>query len=105
MFRTMPAETRLYKIWFVILCGTFQVIWALMVIIGFTAATLQLSLLVRKYLQFQVVELSEIKDSMPVEFPSVTVCNIEPISWRKLRLLFENGEDTELMQWLNFTMR
>ncbi|PVD24875.1 hypothetical protein C0Q70_15364 [Pomacea canaliculata] len=82
-----------------------KVIWALMVIIGFTAATLQLSLLVRKYLQFQVVELSEIKDSMPVEFPSVTVCNIEPISWRKLRLLFENGEDTELMQWLNFTMR
>ena len=76
-----------------------------MVIIGFTAATLQLSLLVRKYLQFQVVELSEIKDSMPVEFPSVTVCNIEPISWRKLRLLFQNPEDTELMQWLNFTNR
>ena len=76
-----------------------------MVIIGFTAATLQLSLLVRKYLQFQVVELSEIKDSMPVEFPSVTVCNIEPISWRKIRLLFQNPEDTELMQWLNFTNR
>ncbi|KAL8612050.1 hypothetical protein ACOMHN_052072 [Nucella lapillus] len=82
-----------------------KVIWALMVIIGFTAATLQLSLLVRKYLQFQVVELSEIKDSMPVEFPSITVCNIEPISWRKLRLLFQNPRDTELMQWLNFTSR
>ncbi|KAK7493929.1 hypothetical protein BaRGS_00014811 [Batillaria attramentaria] len=79
-----------------------KVIWALMVIIGFTAATLQLSLLVRKYLEFQVVELSEIKDSMPVEFPSVTVCNIEPISWRKLRVLFENP-DLELLQWLNFT--
>ncbi|KAL8610208.1 hypothetical protein ACOMHN_038903 [Nucella lapillus] len=80
-----------------------KVIWALMVIIGFTAATLQLSLLVRKYLQFQVVELSEIKDSMPVEFPSVTVCNIEPISLRKLRPLFQKPRETELMHWLNFT--
>ena len=74
-----------------------------MVIIGFTAATLQLSLLVRKYLQFQVVELSEIKDSMPVEFPSVTVCNIEPISWRKLRPLFKTQSD--LIHWLRFTSR
>lgn len=80
-----------------------KVIWALMVIIGFTAATLQLSLLVRKYLEFQVVELSEIKDSMPVEFPSVTVCNIEPVSWRKIRVLFSSPEGTDLMKWLAFT--
>ncbi|ESO95709.1 hypothetical protein LOTGIDRAFT_160261 [Lottia gigantea] len=78
-----------------------KVIWALLVIIGFTAATLQLSLLVRKYLQFQVVEVSEIKDSMPVEFPSVTVCNIEPISLRKLRLMINNSE-SDLVQWLTF---
>ncbi|KAK6175316.1 hypothetical protein SNE40_013804 [Patella caerulea] len=78
-----------------------KVIWALLVIIGFTAATLQLSLLVRKYLQFQVVEVSEIKDSMPVEFPSVTVCNIEPISLRKLRIMINNS-DSDLMQWLQF---
>ncbi|XP_070192797.1 FMRFamide-activated amiloride-sensitive sodium channel-like [Littorina saxatilis] len=82
-----------------------KVIWALMVIIGFTAATLQLSLLVRKYLLFQVVELSEIKDSMPVEFPAITVCNNDPFSVRKLRLLFEKPDDTELMQWLNFTQK
>ena len=78
-----------------------KVIWALLVIIGFTAATLQLSLLVRKYLQFQVVEVSEIKDSMPVEFPSVTLCNIEPMSWRKVRTLFDKP-DGELMTWLRF---
>ncbi|XP_067683451.1 FMRFamide-activated amiloride-sensitive sodium channel-like [Haliotis asinina] len=78
-----------------------KVIWALLVIMGFTAATLQLSLLVRKYLQFQVVELSEIKESMPVEFPSISVCNIEPISWRKMRILFSSNS-TELISWINF---
>nr|7YVB_A Chain A, FMRFamide-gated Na+ channel [Aplysia californica]7YVB_B Chain B, FMRFamide-gated Na+ channel [Aplysia californica]7YVB_C Chain C, FMRFamide-gated Na+ channel [Aplysia californica]7YVC_A Chain A, FMRFamide-gated Na+ channel [Aplysia californica]7YVC_B Chain B, FMRFamide-gated Na+ channel [Aplysia californica]7YVC_C Chain C, FMRFamide-gated Na+ channel [Aplysia californica] len=80
-----------------------KVIWALMVIIGFTAATLQLSLLVRKYLQFQVVELSEIKDSMPVEYPSVTICNIEPISLRKIRKAYNKNESQNLKDWLNFT--
>ncbi|RUS76465.1 hypothetical protein EGW08_015779, partial [Elysia chlorotica] len=78
-----------------------KVIWALLVIIGFTAATLQLSLLVRKYLQFQVVELSEIKDSMPVEFPSVTICNIEPLSLQQLHPL--PGENSTLYKWLYFT--
>jgi hypothetical protein len=38
-----------------------KVMWALLVIVGFTAATLQLSLLVKKYLQFSVVEVSEMK--------------------------------------------
>ncbi|CAL1527011.1 unnamed protein product [Lymnaea stagnalis] len=76
-----------------------KVIWALLVIIGFTAATLQLSLLVRKYLQFQVVELSEIKDSMPVEYPSVTICNIEPISLRKFRDMAMNMHGKKLKEW------
>ncbi|XP_059143117.1 FMRFamide-activated amiloride-sensitive sodium channel-like [Physella acuta] len=79
-----------------------KVIWALLVIIGFTAATLQLSLLVRKYLQFQVVELSEIKDSMPVEYPSVTVCNIEPISLRKLREIHSRDTTKVIQKWLHF---
>ncbi|XP_059143116.1 FMRFamide-activated amiloride-sensitive sodium channel-like isoform X2 [Physella acuta] len=79
-----------------------KVIWALLVIIGFTAATLQLSLLVRKYLQFQVVELSEIKDSMPVEYPSVTICNTEPISLRKIRSLVHAKEWGQLRNWLRF---
>ncbi|GFN84460.1 FMRFamide-gated na+ channel [Plakobranchus ocellatus] len=77
-----------------------KVIWALLVIVGFTAATLQLSLLVRKYLQFQVVELSEIKDSMPVEYPSVTVCNIDPLSIRKVTL--HKNDNTPLIRWLQF---
>ncbi|GFS20679.1 FMRFamide-gated Na+ channel [Elysia marginata] len=80
-----------------------KVIWALLVIVGFTAATLQLSLLVRKYLQFQVVELSEIKDSMPVEFPSVTICNIEPISLRNIHPL--PHKTTPLYKWLSFISR
>lgn len=79
-----------------------KVIWALLVIVGFTAATLQLSLLVRKYLQFQVVELSEIKYSMPVQFPSVTVCNIEPISLRKITELVARNESQNLKEWLAF---
>nr|AAK20896.1 FMRFamide-gated and pH-modulated sodium channel [Lymnaea stagnalis] len=79
-----------------------KVIWALLVIIGFTAATLQLSLLVRKYLQFQVVELSEIKDSMPVEYPSVTICNTDPISLRKIRRSVFSNESLLLRSWLTF---
>ncbi|KAK6994951.1 FMRFamide-activated amiloride-sensitive sodium channel-like isoform X1 [Biomphalaria glabrata] len=79
-----------------------KVIWALLVIIGFTAATLQLSLLVRKYLQFQVVELSEIKDSMPVEYPSVTICNTEPISLRKIRKSVTKDKSEELRNWVRF---
>ncbi|BFZ08248.1 hypothetical protein BsWGS_11287 [Bradybaena similaris] len=79
-----------------------KVIWALLVIAGFTAATLQLSLLVRKYLQFQVVELSEIKDSMPVQYPSVSVCNIEPISLRTIRRMYFNNESQSLITWLQF---
>lgn len=79
-----------------------KVIWALLVIVGFTAATLQLSLLVRKYLQFQVVELSEIKDSMPVGYPSVSICNIEPISLRSLRRMVFSNETHNLIHWLNF---
>ncbi|KAK0064091.1 FMRFamide-activated amiloride-sensitive sodium channel [Biomphalaria pfeifferi] len=82
-----------------------KVIWALLVIIGFTAATLQLSLLVRKYLQFQVVELSEIKDSMPVEYPSVTVCNIEPISITKILNLQNTTKGQKVKRWLKFIMR
>ncbi|KAH9494543.1 hypothetical protein Btru_042390 [Bulinus truncatus] len=82
-----------------------KVIWALLVIIGFTAATLQLSLLVRKYLQFQVVELSEIKDSMPVEYPSVTICNTDPISLRKIRQSVTKAESVKLKNWLRFIQR
>ena len=79
-----------------------KVIWALLVIVGFTAATLQLSLLVRKYLEFQVVELSEIKDSMPVEYPSVTICNTNPVSMRKIRLAYESNSDKieNLKKWI-----
>ncbi|CAG5119243.1 unnamed protein product [Candidula unifasciata] len=79
-----------------------KVIWALLVIVGFTAATLQLSLLVRKYLQFQVIELSEIKDSMPVGYPSVSICNIEPISLRSIRRMYVNNETHNLIDWLRF---
>lgn len=47
--------------------------------------------------------MSEIQDGLPVEFPSVTVCNIEPISWRKLRLLL-NGTagNSSVLGWLQF---
>nr|Q25011.1 RecName: Full=FMRFamide-activated amiloride-sensitive sodium channel; AltName: Full=FANACH [Cornu aspersum]CAA63084.1 FMRFamide-activated amiloride-sensitive sodium channel [Cornu aspersum]prf//2202327A FMRFamide-gated Na channel [Cornu aspersum] len=82
-----------------------KVIWALLVIAGFTAATLQLSLLVRKYLQFQVVELSEIKDSMPVQYPSVSICNIEPISLRTIRRMYFNNESQNLITWLRFIQK
>ncbi|KAH9494544.1 hypothetical protein Btru_042391 [Bulinus truncatus] len=82
-----------------------KVIWALLVIIGFTAATLQLSLLVRKYLQFQVVELSEIKDSMPVEYPSVTVCNIDPITLRKIFRLHDSTGGQKLKRWFRFIQK
>ncbi|XP_052832380.1 FMRFamide-activated amiloride-sensitive sodium channel isoform X1 [Octopus bimaculoides] len=78
-----------------------KVLWALMVIVGFTAATLQLSLLVRKYLEFQVVEVSKMKDGMDVEFPAITVCNIAPISLTKTKELL-SSDTSELTQWLRF---
>ena len=78
-----------------------KVMWALLVIVGFTAATLQLSLLVRKYLDFQVVEVSKMKDGMDVEFPAITVCNIAPISLTKTKELL-TSQTSELGQWLSF---
>ena len=52
----------------------------------------------------QVVEVSEIQDGHPVEFPSVTVCNIEPISWRKLRELLDDSASnhSDVRRWLEF---
>ncbi|KAK6180811.1 hypothetical protein SNE40_008796 [Patella caerulea] len=81
-----------------------RLIWTLLVIIGLAAATVQFSMLVKKYLQFQVVEVSEVKDSMPVEFPAITVCNIEPISLRKVRKLL-SLPDAALKKWLEFVYR
>ncbi|KAL8590301.1 hypothetical protein ACOMHN_006417 [Nucella lapillus] len=81
-----------------------KVVWSLLVLFGVGSAISQLSSLVHKYLQYQVVEVSEIQDGLPVEFPAVTLCNIEPISWRKLRRLL-NGttpETTEVRAWLHF---
>ncbi|XP_076464690.1 FMRFamide-activated amiloride-sensitive sodium channel-like [Babylonia areolata] len=67
-----------------------KVLWGLLVLLGVGSAVSQLSSLVHKYLQYQVVEVSEIQDGHPVEFPSVTLCNIEPISWRKLQALLNS---------------
>lgn len=77
-----------------------KVMWALLVIVGFTAATLQLSLLVRKYLLFNVVEVSEMKDGMPVEFPSVTICNTHAMSLTKVKQRF--AEVTDYEQWFGY---
>ena len=81
-----------------------KVTWALLVIIGFTAATLQLSLLVRKYLDFQVVEVSEMKEGMPVEFPSVTICNTHAQSLSKLKeKMASNKEENKVYgHWFQF---
>ncbi|XP_076442529.1 FMRFamide-activated amiloride-sensitive sodium channel-like [Babylonia areolata] len=81
-----------------------RMVWSLMVLFGVGAAVSQLSSLLHKYFQYQVVEVSEIQDGLPVEFPSVTLCNIEPISWRKLRQLL-NGTDSnssDVRGWLEF---
>ncbi|XP_069142411.1 FMRFamide-activated amiloride-sensitive sodium channel-like [Argopecten irradians] len=80
-----------------------KVMWALLVIVGFTAATLQLSLLVRKYLLFHVVEVSEMKDGMPVEFPSVTICNTHAMSLTKVKERF--GQNPDYGQWFDFLNR
>lgn len=80
-----------------------KVLWSLLVIIGFTAATLQLSFLVKKFLSYQVVEVSNMKEGMPVEFPAVTICNIATISLTKVNKLLEGGSD--IMQWFNFIQR
>ncbi|KAL4225922.1 hypothetical protein ACF0H5_013910 [Mactra antiquata] len=78
-----------------------KVMWSLLVIIGFTAATIQLSSLVKKFLQYQVVEVSNMKDGMPVEFPAVTVCNIAAVSIAKMdELVMRNSSFTD---WFKFT--
>lgn len=79
-----------------------KVMWALFVIIGFTAATLQLSLLVRKYLIYQVVEVSRIRDGMPVQFPAISICNIAAISLTKIKKLLAQ-ETSNAKDWFNFT--
>ena len=78
-----------------------KVLWALLVIIGFTAATLQLSLLVSKFLSYQVVEVSQMKDGMPVEFPSVTICNIAAMSLTKINAQIQKNT-SNIMNWLMF---
>ncbi|XP_076110073.1 FMRFamide-activated amiloride-sensitive sodium channel-like isoform X1 [Mytilus galloprovincialis] len=78
-----------------------KVMWALLVIVGFTAATLQLSLLVKKYLQFSVVEVSEMKTGMPVEFPAVTICNIQAISLTKIKHQMERRH-SKVVDWFKF---
>lgn len=78
-----------------------KVLWSLLVIVGFTAATLQLSFLVQKYLSFQVVEVSNMKEGMPVEFPSVTICNIATISITKVNKLLEQNS-SDIRNWFEF---
>lgn len=78
-----------------------KVMWALLVIVGFTAATLQLSLLVKKYLQFSVVEVSEMKTGMPVEFPAITICNIQAISLTKIKQQMERNT-SKVVDWVKF---
>ncbi|XP_041351478.1 FMRFamide-activated amiloride-sensitive sodium channel-like [Gigantopelta aegis] len=76
-------------------------VWLVLVCLGFLAATVQLTNLVMKYLDYQVVEISVIKESEPIMFPAITVCNIEPISSRKLGILLEKP-DSHVLQWLKF---
>ena len=77
-----------------------KVLWSLLVIIGFTAATLQLSFLVKKFLSYQVVEVSNMKEGMPVEFPAVTICNIATISLTKVNRLLT--PDSDILKWFDF---
>ncbi|XP_061187346.1 FMRFamide-activated amiloride-sensitive sodium channel-like isoform X1 [Saccostrea echinata] len=77
-----------------------KVMWSLLVIIGFTAAAIHLSFLVIKYLQYNVVEVSEMKDGMPVEFPSVTICNTQALSLTKLKQRM--NENLDITNWINF---
>ncbi|KAH3714687.1 FMRFamide-activated amiloride-sensitive sodium channel-like [Dreissena polymorpha] len=78
-----------------------KVIWSFLVILGFTAATVQLSFIVSKFLAYQVVEVSQMKEGMPVEFPSVTLCNIATVSLTKINELI-NQNATDIMPWLTF---
>ena len=78
-----------------------KVLWSLLVILGFTAATVQLSFLVKKFLSFQVVEVSNMKEGMPVEFPAVTICNIATISIAKVNKLLERN-DSYIRDWFQF---
>ncbi|KAL3853649.1 hypothetical protein ACJMK2_017179 [Sinanodonta woodiana] len=74
-----------------------KVLWSLLVIVGFAAATSQLSLLVKKYLLFQVVEVSNTREGMPVEYPSITICNIAAMSLTKV-----NAKLDVMMPWFQF---
>lgn len=79
-----------------------KIMWGFLVVLGFAAATLQLSLLVQKYLDYQVVEVSRMRDGMPVEFPTVTVCNIAAISLTKTKQVI-HSEKADILKWINFT--
>lgn len=62
-----------------------KVMWFLLVIIGFTAVVIYLLFFVIKYLQYNVVEVFEMKDGMSVEFLSVIICNTQVLSFIKLK--------------------
>lgn len=78
-----------------------KVLWSLLVILGFTAATVQLSFLVKKFLSYNVVEVSNMKEGMPVEFPAVTICNIATISIAKVNKLLETN-NSDIREWFQF---
>ena len=73
-------------------------LWALPVMLGFLAATIQLSLLITKFLSFESVDVSTIREGLPVEFPAVTICNLQNLSPDNLHKFIFNH--TELFDWI-----
>jgi acid-sensing ion channel 2 len=49
-------------------------------------------------LQFSVVEVSEMKTGMPVEFPAITICNIQAISLTKIKQQMERNTSKVVVQ-------
>ena len=78
-----------------------RIVWFVLTLTAFSVNLFHISSLVIQYLRFPSEQTSTI-ELAAVDFPSVTVCNIQPISWtEKQKFLQDNS--TRFFYWDNIT--
>ncbi|VEL24959.1 unnamed protein product, partial [Protopolystoma xenopodis] len=57
-----------------------RMLWAVFVVIMFSANVALVALLLSRYYRFNTIEIIKTRRGVEVEFPSVTVCNVDPVN-------------------------
>lgn len=79
-----------------------KVFWLIFVLSAFVGAVYHLSLMIKAYFLYPVAEISSSKEGIPIEFPSVTVCNTSPISLKKVSDVVTSPKGENLFKWFTF---